>query len=63
MKSISFRTLVATAGVAVACLTMTPSPRAADVIVRPFQRFVAKTPFVGDPGSPGRVDIIVERYP
>lgn len=62
MRSLSFRTVLATAVAAVTCLALTPTPYAADVTVRPFQRFVAKAPFDGDPGAPSRVDIVIERW-
>ncbi len=62
MRSLSFRTVLATAVAAVTCLALTPTPYAADVTVRPFQRFVAKAPFDGDPGAPSRVDIVIQRW-
>ncbi|PYR92696.1 MAG: hypothetical protein DMF84_12210 [Acidobacteria bacterium] len=62
MNRISFRTIVATACAAVVCLVVSPNP-SATVADRPFQRFIARAPFDGDPGAgPARVEIVIQRW-
>jgi hypothetical protein len=62
MRRINFRTIVATVAAAIVCLVTTPRPSATDA-ERPFQRFVARAPFDGDPGSgPSAIDIVIERW-
>lgn len=62
MNCISFRTVVATACAAVVCLLVSPNT-SATVADRPFQRFVARAPFDGDPGAgPAAVDIVIQRW-
>src|SRR5262245_55082890 len=58
----SFRTLVATACAAVACIVAGPNP-SATVAERPFQRFTARAPFDGDPtAGPAAVDIVIQHW-
>ena len=62
MNIISFRTIVATAFAAVACFVAGPSP-SATVADRPFQRFIARAPFDGDPtAGPAPIDIVIQRW-
>ena len=62
MNVISFRTILAAAAAALVSLVVSPNP-SATVADRPFQRFVARAPFDGDPGAgPARVDIVIERW-
>lgn len=62
MSALNLRTILAGACVAALCVAAGPGPQAAGPIDAPFQRFVARAPVDGDPGSFSRIDIMIERW-
>jgi hypothetical protein len=62
MSLLKLRTILASACVAALCVAVSPSPQATGAADAPFQRFVARAPVDGDPGSLSRIDIMIERW-
>jgi hypothetical protein len=62
MNVMSFRTIVGTACAAVLCLVASSHP-SATVAERPFQRFLGRAPFDGDPtAGPAPIDIVIQHW-
>lgn len=61
MNDVRLRTIFATVCAAVACLAFGPAPNAAPTSPI-IAHFAAKAPYEGDPGTPSRIDIMIERW-
>jgi hypothetical protein len=61
MKDVRLRTIFATVCAAAVCLAFGATPNAATTSPI-IAHFAAKAPYVGDPGAPAHVDIMIERW-
>src|SRR5438874_11730150 len=61
MKDVRLRTIFATVCAAAVCLAFGPKPNAATTSPI-IAHFAAKAPYVGDPGAPAHIDIMIERW-
>lgn len=61
MNDVRLRTIFTTVCAAAVCLAFGPKPNAAPTSPI-IAHFAAKAPYVGDPGSPAQIDIMIERW-